>query len=190
MKFPRFSSWSALTLLGLLAATVPTAQAWTGMGPKWPTSTNKYDKSALPSNWQSVADFATAQWTNVTPSPFNWVSDASSANDLTRGNIDGAGRTLAVTTIYYSGSRITRFVMKFDTSENWYLGSGSPGSNQVDGQSVATHEFGHAHGQGHAQSQYCSGSGSATLCPYYTMGTTYMRSLEADDRNGINTLYP
>lgn len=190
MKFPRFSAWSALALLGLLAATVPTAQAWTGMGPKWPTRTNKYDKSGLPSNWQAVADFATGQWTNVTPSPFTWVSDATSTNDLTRGNIDGAGRTLAVTTIYYSGSRITRFVMKFDTSENWYLGSGSPGSNQVDGQSVATHEFGHAHGQGHAQSQYCSGSGSATLCPYYTMGTTYMRSLEADDRNGINTLYP
>ncbi len=190
MTFPRFAPWRAFALLGLLLVTVPTAHAWTGMGPKWPTNSNRYDKSGLPSNWQSVADFSALQWANVSPSPFTWVSDNSSTNDLTRGNIDGRGRTLATTTIYYSGSRITRFVMKFDTSENWYVGSGSPASGQADARSVGTHEFGHAHGQGHAQSQYCSGSGSATMCPYYTMGSTTARTLEDDDRNGINTLYP
>ena len=190
MKCPRFSVWSAVALLSLLAVTVPTAEAWVGLGPKWPSNTVRYDKAALPSNWGSVADFSAQQWTNVTPSPFTFVSDGSSSNDLTRGNIDGRGRTLATTTIYYSGSTITRFVMKFDTSENWYLGSGTPTSSQVDGQSVGTHEFGHALGLGHAQSSYCSGSGSATMCAFYTMGTTFMRSLETDDRNGINTLYP
>lgn len=190
MKFPRFSAWGAVALLGLLAIGVPTAQAWTGLGPTWATNANKYDKHALPNSWLSVADFAARQWTDVSPSPFTWTSDDTSNNDLTRGTIDGSGRTLAVTTIYYSGSRITRFTMKFDQAEDWYLGGGTPGSRQIDGQSVATHEFGHAHGQGHAQNQYCTGSGSSTMCAYYTAGTTYARSLETDDRNGINTLYP
>ncbi|MFN8423630.1 MAG: matrixin family metalloprotease [Anaerolineae bacterium] len=118
------------------------------MGPKWASTSQKYDPHTLAANWQSVASFGAAQWTNVTPSPFNWSVDNNSTNDVTKAAIDGAGGTLAVTTVYYSGSTITRMTVKFDQSENWYTGSGTPGSSQIDAQSVSAHEFGHSAGIG------------------------------------------
>lgn len=161
------------------------------MGPKWATRSQKYDPHTMPANWQTVASFGGAQWTNVTPSNFNWSVDNNSANDVTRGAIDGAYGVLAVTTVYYSGGTITRMTMKFDTAENWYTGSGTPGSSQIDAQSVAAHEFGHSAGIGHTQSGNCpSCPNRVTMCASYSQGSTCMRSLESDDRNALNALYP
>lgn len=177
--------------LAVLVLSSSTAQAWVPIGPVWPNPTATYDTHTLSANWRGVADFGAVQWDNVTPSPWDWVSNTSSANDIYRGSIDGRNGTLAVTYVYYSGSTITRATIKFDTAELWYLGSGSPGSGRVDGRSVSAHEFGHAAGIGHTTSQYCPpNSNKATMCPSYTLGTSYMRSLEVDDRNAINSLYP
>lgn len=172
---------------------VPRVLAWNGMGMIWPSPSATYDKHALASNWQGVVDFGAAQWTNVTPSPWTWTSNNNSTNDVTTGGIDGRSNTLAVTTVYYNPQtqRITRMTMKFDSSERWYLGSGSPTSSQVDGRSVAAHEFGHGFGQGHTQSGNCpNNSNRATMCSSYLYGTSYQRTLETDDRNGVNSLYP
>jgi len=183
---------ASLALAGLAAfASGSSAQAWVGMGPTWPGDTNYYDRHTLPSSWVSGLTSSASQWNNVTPSPFVWVSNSNSNNDITRGSIDGGGGTLGVTTVWYSGSNITRATVKFDSAENWYLGSGTPGAQQVDYRSVATHEMGHALGLAHTQSTNCpNNSNKATMCPTYTLGTTYMRSLEVDDRNGANALYP
>ncbi|MCB0217319.1 MAG: matrixin family metalloprotease [Chloroflexi bacterium] len=167
------------------------ALAWNPIGPTWPDPTATYDTHTLTSSWRGVADFGAQQWDLVSPSPWDWVSNPSSNNDIYTGRIDGRGRTLAVTYTYYQGSTITRSTIKFDSSERWYLGSGNPAGNQVDGRSVAAHEFGHALGLGHTGGGFCPGNANnATLCPAYTMGTIYIRSLEADDRNGVNSLYP
>ncbi len=190
----RGSSTALLALALALASTLASSAhvgAWNPIGPKWPTNTAQYDKHTLASNWQSVADFGAVQWDNVTPSPWDWVSNNSSNNDITRGSIDGNRGTLAVTNIYYSGNTITRITMKFDSAESWYLSSGTPGSGQIDGRSVAAHEFGHGIGVGHTQSSNCpSNSNRATMCSSYIIGTSYQRSLETDDRNAINSLYP
>lgn len=188
-------SLTALLALALALATSMASSsqvgAWNPIGPKWPNPTAQYDKHTLSSSWQSVADFGAVQWDNVTPSPWDWVSNDSSNNDITRGSIDGSRRTLAVTNIYYSGNTITRITMKFDSAESWYLGSGTPGSGQIDGRSVSAHEFGHGIGVGHTQSTYCpSNSNRATMCASYIIGTSYQRSLEVDDRNAVNSLYP
>lgn len=173
-----------------LAVTSPVL-AWQGLGPKWPVPTATYDTHTMPSNWVAVADFGAVQWDNVTPSPWDWVPNNSSNNDVYTGAIDGKYKTLAVTTVYYQGSTITRMTIKFDKAEPWYLGSGQPGSTQVDGRSVSAHEFGHGLGLGHTQSGYCpNDSNRATMCASYILGTSYQRSLEADDQNGLNSLYP
>lgn len=181
-----------VALAGLaFAAAAPTVRAWNPIGPKWPSPSASYDPHTLSSSWKSVASFGATQWNNVTPSPWAWSVNNSSNNDVIRSAIDGRGGTLAVTTIYYSGSTITRMTIKFDTAERWYLGSGSPASNQVDGRSVSAHEFGHGLGLGHTSSSNCPGnSNNATMCPSYYMGTTWQRTLQTDDRNGLNSLYP
>lgn len=177
-------------LAGIGMKAVP-ALAYNLLGPKWPTTSKQYDHHTLASNWKSVVNFGADQWTNVTPSPFEWSPNSNSNNDITKGGIDGAGHTLAVTTVYYSGNDITRILIKFDSAENWYLGSGTPGSGQMDGRSVSAHEFGHAAGIGHTGSGNCSSCPNrATMCSSYPTASTCMRSLETDDRNALNALYP
>ncbi|MCB9245432.1 MAG: PKD domain-containing protein [Flavobacteriales bacterium] len=39
--------------------------------------------------------------------------------------------------------------IEFDSSRNWYYGTGNPGTSRYDFQSVATHELGHGHQLGH-----------------------------------------
>lgn len=41
--------------------------------------------------------------------------------------------------------------IEFDSTYNWYFGTGSPAGNQYDFQSVATHELGHGHQLGHVR---------------------------------------
>jgi hypothetical protein len=161
------------------------------MGPKWNTNTVQYDKHTLSSSWQTVATFGASQWTNVSPSPFTWVSNNNSNNDITRAAIDGGGGTLAVTTVWYSGGIISRANIKFDSAENWYVGSSTPGSSQIDARAVSAHEFGHGAGIGHSSSGGCSSCPNRyTMCASYIVGSTCQRSLEADDRNALNALYP
>lgn len=43
--------------------------------------------------------------------------------------------------------------IEFDSSRNWYYGTGTPGNSQYDFESVATHELGHGHQLGHVIDQ-------------------------------------
>ncbi len=192
MSTTRISTLLALAVaVAFVALRADEARAWVAWGPVWAQHNTTYDTSALSSSWRPVADFGAQQWTDVTNSDWTYNSDNSSSNDITVGSIDGSGGVLATTTIYFSGGIINRAVIKFDSSENWYLGTGAPGGSQMDGRSVASHEFGHALGLDHTQSGNCpSGSGRATMCASYPVGTSYMRSLEADDQDGVSALYP
>lgn len=186
-----------ILLMSLMVfAVYQTGNAWVGMGVKWPTNTGKYDAHTLDSTWATITSFGRTQWNNVTPSPWMWLRDDTTNNDVTYEYVDGAGGgTIAgMTTITSSGSTITRIVMKYDSSESWYVHAGPTppiGGSQVDARSVATHEFGHALGLDHTSGSACpGGSGNATMCLGNAPGTTFKRSLESDDRNGVNGLYP
>jgi hypothetical protein len=107
------------------------------------------------------------------------------------GGWDGPGNVLAVTVLSGYGYTIQSFWIRYDKDENWYTGTGTPASNQFDAWSVITHEFGHALGLRDTQSIYCPGNATdATMCGQIFRGTTWFRSLEADDRNGVSYLYP
>jgi PKD repeat protein len=57
---------------------------------------------------------------------------------------------------FISGNTDMRWYVKetdieFDSTYDWYYGTGSPASNQFDFESVATHELGHGHQLGHVR---------------------------------------
>lgn len=90
-----------------------------------------------------------------------------------------SGSVLAVTCAWSSGGNAVEFDMQFDPDWGWT----TSGTTNVDLQSVATHEFGHAAGLGHSQVT------SAVMYASYTVGTI-KRSPTQDDVDGLVTIYP
>lgn len=177
-------SWSIVLAVFLTISWWQNVKAWAYYSPLWSGSTHSYGYGAsLPVSWWTYLDRGANAWTNVTPS--HWVWNKSSPIDIWvyYSYIDGAGNA--------AGNTIQWTSITFDSSENWYVGSGVPGSNQIDAQSVATHELGHALRLAHTSGIYCPGNtNNATMCASGPTGSYYMRTLEGDDRNAINTLYP
>lgn len=165
------------------------AYAYSWSGCKWPTNNPVYDGHALTSEWNNAVSNGRNQWNNVTPSSLTILRNDTSNNDVTVGVTGGlAGLTLRTC----SSGTITDADIVFNKDFTWYKGTGSPGSDW-DAWSVAAHEFGHHIGFSHTQYQeLCLGSESTrpTMCNGYSPGKTYGRSLEYDDRTGLNVIYP
>lgn len=163
---------------------------------KWASTsaTYTYDPS-LPSTFQSGISDSAFTWTNSSSSSWAWVNSPTPGSLIKYGALDSAGNVLAATTLTRVGPptypTITKIDMKLDSAENWYTGTGTPGSAQKDLRFIATHEFGHGLGLEHSQSANCpGGSSNATMCAGYTNGTTHLRSLQSDDNSGLQFLYP
>lgn len=125
---------------------------------------------------------------------FSFGGGGSSGNDTGAcgGGTDGSntvgwgpqsGSVLAVTCSWYStvGSPYkpaVEFDMEFDPDWNWTTGSPA----QVDLESVALHEFGHALGLNH------TGDGSAVMYASYPSGAQ-KRQPTQDDIDGLNAIY-
>ncbi len=96
---------------------------------------------------------------------------------------DSGGSTLAVT--YCSagiGGSITGFdILFYDGDKTW--ASNEVAGGQYDLEGVACHELGHALGLGH------SNVNGATMYPSTSAGRTDLRSIEADDKAGIQSIY-
>jgi hypothetical protein len=156
---------------------------------KWggTSATYKFDNN-IRTDFKSPSNRSANTWTNISYCSWSWSMNSNSQNVVFQNVISGP--TLAVTTKYISNNKLQRISIAIDYTENWYTGTGSPSSNQYDLESAMAHEWGHGIGLIHTQSTYCSGTGSATMCPTIPAGTTYLRSLADDDKNGCDVLYP
>jgi Matrixin len=92
----------------------------------------------------------------------------------------GGGGTLAYTEIPIDNGWRIRF---YAGAANWDDGPGAVVAGGTDLQGVATHELGHALGLSHS---FVSG---ATMRPNTVGDLVYMRSLHADDIEGVQALY-
>lgn len=162
---------------------------------KWGTNNASYKYGpTLPSSFYRATDDGANQWTKTEASWYWIVNAPNSSNWILYGPVDLQGEALANTTRWVSqpSNTIVKIEMKYDSAENWYTGTKAPASNQADAMSVAAHEFGHALGLNHTQSiPHCpSDSLAATMCRSLPYGSRHIRTLEADDRNGVYNLYP
>ena len=113
--------------------------------------------------------------------------------------IDGPGATAGTAiTCWSSTGALHSFQIIFDSEENWYTGTQTPGPPQMDLTSVSAHEFGHGAGfgaganSGHfsAATPLCPLDASLnTLCPTIVSGTTWSRTLAKHDKHTFRTAY-
>lgn len=167
----------------------------------WSTNSATYSfHSSLPTSFQSGVDFGASAWTSVSTSSWVWTRTSTSSNLIRYANIDGAGGYIAYTTVPLNGfGKISIMEIKFDSSESWYTGTGTPLWWQWDVRSAAVHEFGHALSLCHPDDPASACAGSTSACAYTTSdpsmcnfgdGDTHARTLENDDKNAITFMYP
>lgn len=163
-------------------------------GPKWDVSENyfvTYKGDELPNTYQARLGDASQTWNQVSSKNlYLYQNDEVYGLRVYDGSIDGEYGTLGVTTRYWPWAEyITWATMKVDSDENWYTGTRSPAGTEPDLLSVLTHEMGHAIGIKHTD-QPCTGNSRPTMCTGVPVGTTYLRTLETDDKSAIQFLYP
>ena len=131
-----------------------------------------------------------AQWTNVTPATYNlslggtttagFVTDGVNAALWANGN-GCTGGCLAITALVLaSGQVITETDVSFNNSYNW-----NTNGSDYDVQAVWAHEVGHTMGLHHTNVK--KPSNRPTM--YATYFGTAGRTIEADDRDGLNCAY-
>lgn len=139
-------------------------------------------EASWPSGWVSPLASSMGSWNNAA-SPF-YFNVGSYGHSMSAQNL-GYGQPLATTSVGLSDEDT---IVDVDTTMNTYYSwstSGSPTAYDV--QSAVTHELGHWLYLGDLY-----GGGDTAKTMYYNMnqGETNKRTLEADDLNGINAIYP
>lgn len=147
--------------------------------------------------WRSGTNQCTsASYTSSFPSGYLGTTSlvpaggASGCNTPDGVNVVGwrplASTTLGITCLSALGSSIVEADVSFTTSVAWFSSTSTAGcSQQYDLASVATHEFGHLLGLGHAP----VGTGQTMIPTYSTCQLAY-RNLGASDLAGVKKIYP
>lgn len=131
------------------------------------------------------------EWNNVSSCPFYFY--VAGQNYGTGPSYDGKNQIwfgsgsgyIAVTYIWYSGSRYLECDMMFNDNYTWSSSASCP-SNKMDVENIATHELGHCWG---ADDEYGSGCSNATMYGYASYGETKKRSVESWDIDAIRRVY-
>ncbi len=126
----------------------------------------------------------------------NWdVGTETTVNSIARDNVNLVRMTkftdnkLGVCYSFWSGCGssttllwyVTELDIEFDSTKNWYYGTGTPSGSQMDFESVATHELGHGHQLGHVIDN--------KKIMHYSIGNGERKTtLSTDDVNGATAV--
>ena len=156
--------------------------AYSYTGHKWPSYPVSIDVTDLsfPSSWISPLANAMTTWNNAS-SPFYFNS--GSGGHMVKASNSGSG-LLAITSVSVSGSTITDCDLTVNTFYSWST-SGEVGKYDV--QNMLTHELGHWLS---LDDLYSLSDSEKTMYHASTTGETKKRTLDQDDLNGINAIYP
>jgi len=161
-------------------------------GLRWRSFPVTYRFEDVPYEWQGEVNAAFATWDAEFPGAF-FSFDSNSGNTITWKSIDGRGRTVAQTTIWFKSKtkEIIQFTITFDAADAWapFAGEVCPtpeGATALDVQNVATHEIGHVVGLDHVSSNQDQ---MLTMYPLVRYGETSKRSLGRGDKLGFAALY-
>jgi hypothetical protein len=147
----------------------------------YPVSVDTGDAS-VPLSWITPLAQSMATWNSQT-SPF-YFNVGYSGHQI---KVQNSGNNGAPATAYisYDGSNhITDVDVYFNSYYSW---STSGEAGKYDVKNVATHEFGHWL---MLNDLYGGGDTEKTMYGYVSTGETKKRTLETDDINGINAIYP
>lgn len=160
------------------------SRAYSYSGFRWsgyPVSVDTGDAS-IPGSWIAPIANAMSAWNGQT-SPF-YFNVGYAGRRITVSN-NGNNGTIAQTVYFYNGSN---YLTDSDTVFNsYYTWSTSGEAGKLDVQNVMTHEFGHW-----LVLNDLNGGGDTEKTMYGSIGfgETKKRSLDTDDINGINAIYP
>lgn len=179
MKHRKKMLIGALLITISLVSIISPASAYTYNGRYWHSGFAQVDKdSSIPSSWSNSLTQAMSAWNNAGANFFFYQIGCE--NKLYYTSLGSSG-PLATTTETYSGTSMTKCIVRFNSDKSW---STTGASGYFDVQSAATHEFGHWLSLGH------SSNTEATMYSTMSTGETKKRSLHSDDIAGICYIYP
>ncbi len=161
-----------------------------------------YQRSAIQAGVETFSDRASGNgpkfvYQGVKAEAYNHDNACAGGSMIFSVDRSAIGETTFCVETYGGQERLVGFDIVLDSSQQWYGGTGTPGANQWDTQSIATHEAGHATGMlGHFDDgvSHCPvprTSVTATMCQGSTdiLGTTWLRSLTSADIDRLGQAY-
>ena len=153
-------------------------------GKYWSGSSTEIDWHNLSLDWAWVSWWATYTW-NHSGMDFDLNYDDSSSNDI-RVYYDNDGKNGYYVYKDYDGDELEHvhiYLNEYYVTPSYDIYW--PIYGYADGQSICTHEIGHFLGLYEEDDE-----GAVTMYPTYGPNAIWMRSLENDDIDGIEDLYP